>query len=288
MVLAQLDKILPDSFETIFHSMPIVHQWVSNLKTTGVAVFIQKIFAEMEVVHIMGLFMLSASVILTSLRLIGVGMTNQSPSVIEKNTRIFLHIGIVLAIGSGILIGISNAEKLYNSSAFLMKMIAMVAGIIFAYAVMIPVAKADGQAGTSARPAFMIALAIWVISLVFFSVKNGANTGMFHVLSAGGMIAFIALQGKLRWVFLAGVTAIFVVWNIVTHMIILESAGLAYMNANKLFMYITGAWVLALSLVNIYGKSAVAGTTNFGRMVGYATILVWVTVGAGGRWIGLS
>ena len=288
MVLAQLNKILPDSFETVFHGMPVVHQWVSNLKTTGIAALIQKIFAEMEVVHILGLFMLSACVILTSLRLIGVGLTGQKPSVIEKNTRMFLHIGIILAIGSGILIGVSNAEKLYNSAAFLLKMIALVAAIIFAYFVMIPVAKRDGEATSNARIAAVVAMAIWVISLVFFSVKTGANHGMFHVLSAGALIAFVAIQGKMRWVFTAGIVGIFVVWNVVTHIFILEAAGDPYMQANHTFMLITGAWVLGMSLLNIFGKGGVPGSNNFARMVGYSTILVWVTVGAAGRWIGLS
>ncbi len=288
MVLASLNSFLPDSFETVFHGMPVVHQWVSNLKTTGVASLIQKIFAEMEVVHILGLFMLSACIILTSLRLIGVGLTGQSPSVIVKNTRMFLNIGIVLAIVSGILIGISNAEKLYNSAAFLLKMIALAAGIIFAYFVMIPVAQRDGQATSNARIAAVVAMAIWVISLVFFSVKTGANPGMFHVLSAGALIAFVAIQGKLRWVFTAGVVGIFVVWNVVTHIYILEATGDRYMQANHTFMLITGAWVLGMSLLNIFGKGAVAGSNNFARMVGYSTILVWVTVGAAGRWIGLS
>ena len=37
-----------------------------------------------------------------------------------------------------------------------------------------------------------------------------------------------------------------------------------------------------------FGRAAVPGSTSFARMTAYVTIIVWVTVGAGGRWIGLS
>ena len=44
--------------------------------------------------------------------------------------------------------GFSNASKLYNNTAFLWKMIAMIAAIVFSYTVMAPTAKADGRAPT--------------------------------------------------------------------------------------------------------------------------------------------
>jgi hypothetical protein len=41
-------------------------------------------------------------------------------------------------------------------------------------------------------------------------------------------------------------------------------------------------------LLNILGKDSRSESTTLSRLIGYATILVWVTVGAGGRWIGLT
>ena len=45
---------------------------------------------------------------------------------------------------------------------------------------------------------------------------------------------------------------------------------------------------LALAAFNIPGRSAAPDTTTGARLIGYATILAWVSVGAGGRWIGLT
>ena len=289
MYLAQLSKRLPESPDAIFSKMHQVKDWEASLKDWPLAHWVNTYFAYIEIVHFMGLFIFSASVIVTCLRLIGVGLTNEPVSVVEKNTRWFLHIGVVLAIGSGLLMGVGNADKLYNSQIFTVKMIAMIAGLIFSYCVMVPVAKAEGQAGGLAKLGMVIAMALWLLALVTFSITPTANVGIFHILWGGALILFIALQGKTRWVYAIGLLALILPWQVITHVFIREDLDAAkYMVVNKAFMYLTGAWITGLSLYNIFGKAAPTGSNAFARMTAYATILVWVTVGAGGRWIGLS
>jgi hypothetical protein len=281
--------ILPDSFQQI---LPSLGPWIDGLSTNPLAVSLQNVFAELEVVHILGLLILGAAVLLICLRLIGVGLVEASPSLIYRNTSGLLTLGVVLAIGAGLLMGLSNASKLYNNSAFLFKMIAMIAAIAFSYGVMAPAARKDGAVGKGARIAFVAALLIWLLALVIMVVKKGPNVAVFHLICAGGLIVFFATAGRQRWV-MAGVSLlILAAWQLVTHVFVTQGTTdaqmAAYMGANKVFMVISAAWVLAAMLLNIFGRDGRTDSTAMAKLIGYATILVWVTVGAGGRWIGLT
>jgi hypothetical protein len=284
MLLAQ-GKFLPDAVDDI---IPQIGPWVENVGNTALARFFQDVFAQIEVFHILGLFMLGGATILTSLRLIGVGLVDLKPSEVEKNTRIWLNIGVVMAIASGMMIGLSNAQKLYNNSAFLFKMIAMIAGIVFTYGAMIPAAKADGKVGGGARIALLIAMLIWLFGIAVMVTKVGSNVGAFHVLFAGALVLFGCLQGSLRWVMVAGVAIAVIVLQIVTHFMLGDPYSEPYIAANRIFMWGTAAFLVALMLLNIFGKAAPRDSNALARLIGYSTILVWVTVGAGGRWIGLT
>lgn len=289
MILAAANHILPDTFQQMF---PSLEGWINSLNVSPLAAELQNYFAQIEVIHILGLFMLGSATILTCLRLIGVGLLEASPSLIYRNTRWLLTLGVILAIGSGILMGLSNAGKLYNNSAFLFKMIAMVAGIVFSYAVMVPAAKADGNVGGGAKVGLLVAMLIWILALAVLVSKIGSNVGSFHLIYAGALIAFFAMKGAQRWIMFAGAVVIVAAWQLVTHVFVLQGTTdaqlTAYMNANKLFMWLSAAWVFGWVALNIFGVSAPKTSTSMARLVGYATILVWVTVGAGGRWIGLT
>lgn len=285
----------PDTFQRI---VPGIQPWVESLKTTDAAVFVQGLFAQIEVFHILGLFMLGGATILVSLRLIGVGLTEIPASTVEKQTRLWFTIGVVMAIVSGLTIGLSNAEKLYNSTAFLWKMLAMVAGILFSYFVLMPTARKEGEVSAGSRLWMIVALAVWLLGILLMVTGRGSNSlgnvGFFHVLTAGALIALAATQGRMRWVLGLGLLALVVVWQVVTHGVILKPADddpdllARFEMANRAFIYLIGIWVFGISALNIMGRGAPAGPTSIARLVGYAAILIWVTVGAGGRWIGLS
>src|SRR6478609_1379511 len=93
---------LPNTFQQI---IPSIGDWINSLATDPVAVSLQNVFAQIEVVHILGLFAISSCVLLTSLRLLGVGLVEAPASTIYRNTRLWLHVGVILAIGSGLLMG---------------------------------------------------------------------------------------------------------------------------------------------------------------------------------------
>ena len=92
----------------------------------------------------MSLITLGGTSILMNLRLIGVGLTQEPPSELYRSLRRWQTIGVIGIVVTGVLIGMANAERLYDSAAFIVKMLALVAGIILTYGASRPVAKADG------------------------------------------------------------------------------------------------------------------------------------------------
>ena len=83
------------------------------------------------------------------------------------------------------------------------------------------------------------------------------------------------------------------VWQVYTHTLVHEAdpdtpAMLAYIAANRTFMWLSALTIGGCAVINILGATAPKDSTGLARLVGYTTILVWVTVGAGGRWIGLT
>jgi hypothetical protein len=276
---------LPETFQKI---VPSLGDWINSLATDPVAVELQNVFAQIEVVHILGLFAISACVILTSLRLLGVGLVEAPASVIYRQTRVWLHIGVVAAIVSGLLMGFSNASKLYNNTAFLWKMISMVAAIVFSYAVMAPTAKNDGQATTGAKIGLVIGLLIWALAFIIMQMNKGANVGLFHVLFAAVVIGGFVLQGGARWVLLGGSVAGALILQVLTHVVWKDPFTDTYANVNKVYMLVMTLFLLVMFGMNVVGKSSADNSNKLARLIGICSILAWVTVGAGGRWIGLT
>lgn len=267
---------------------PDLKDWVANLVNVWPTPMVKPQFAHWEVWHIVSLFMLGGCMILMNLRLLGVGLTSEPPSVIEKNVRPWLAFGIFGVLASGVLIGMANAEKLYDSPAFVVKMISLVAAIVFTYAVCVPTAKAEGRVTNGAKVAMVIAMVVWLISLWIFSTVEGLAPGIILVIAAAAMLVMVALQGKVRWVYAAGLVAIVLGQQIVTHFVVDMNADFdGWIVANQWFTRAEASWVVIFTAYQILAsRNAEGGPLT--RLVGYSSLLVWVTVAAAGRWIAFA
>jgi hypothetical protein len=279
---------MPQLPDTVQQVAPGLRGWVDSLLTDPTAVALQDWFAVIEVVHFLGLFALAACVIVTSLRLIGVGLVEVPVSAIWRNTRLWLHVGVATAIGSGLLMGLSNAGKLYNNTAFFWKMIALIAAIVFSYAVMAPAAKADGKVAAPVKAGLVVGMGVWAAAILVMLTNKGANVGVIHVLFAAALIVGLALKGWARWLLAGALAVLIVVLQVLTHVVFTDPFSEDYMSVNRVWMWGAGLFVLAMAGLNIVGLQARPGSSAASRLVGYASILVWVTVGAGGRWIGYT
>jgi hypothetical protein len=273
------------TFEEFF---PHIRPWVANLGNVPPGSVVKPQFAVWEVAHILSLIMLGGATILMNLRLIGVGLTDESPSEVRRSLRPWLNLGVIGIVVTGVLIGSANAERLYDSNAFTVKMAALLAGIIFTYGVSGPVAKADGVVGLGPRIFTLLGFAVWLFGLWVFVTSQLINPGIFHVLTAAALIVLFAATGRLRWTYLVGLLVLIAVQSVATHIVIKPDDYTALTPVNKAFAWIFAVWILAAAAVAMFRPARPKAGGRLAQFIGYATILVWITAAAAGRWIAFA
>ena len=270
------------SFETL---LPSLKPWVEGLVDVWPAYAIKSQFASWEVLHILSLVVLGGTSIILNLRLIGVGMTAEPPSEIYRNLRRWQDFGVIGIVVTGLLIGMANAERLYGSTAFLVKILALVAGIVLTYGASRSVARADGLVSRAAKLALAVGLTIWGLGLAIFATGVLINPGLLHVVMAAGLIIALLARGRFRWVFL-GVTLLLLLVQLgVTHFLV-DPFDVAKLDPiNKAFGWALAAWTLVVAAFQL---RASAKEQWLAKVVGFVSILVWVTAAAAGRWIAFA
>ena len=133
------------------------------LESTGLGTTIKSstwLFPAIESVHLLALALLGGAVLLLDLRLLGLGLTSQPVSAIERQTRPWLIGAIVVMLTTGALLGVSEAVKLYDKQAFWVKMTALLGAVIFTFAVRNPLARRNpGRMGPVLA---LVSLGLWL------------------------------------------------------------------------------------------------------------------------------
>lgn len=267
---------------------PHARPWVESLANTFPGKYVKPQFASWEVGHILSLITLGGTTILMNLRLLGVGLTQEPPSEIYRNLRLWQNIGVIGIVVTGILIGSANAERLYDSAAFIVKMLALIAGIILTYGVSRPVAAADGAVSIASKIWFALGSAIFLLGLWIFATSELINPGVFHIITAAALLVLFVTQGRLRLVYLAVLGALIVTQFVGTHILIKPDDYAHLTPVNKVFAGVFTAWIVGCALVQLFrtGRGAEGGPLT--KIIGYATILVWIMGAAAGRWIAFA
>lgn len=267
---------------------PHLRGWVLNLANVWPAYIVKPNFAIWEVFHILSLVLLGGTSILIGLRLAGAGLTDERPSEVYRGLRRWQTAGLVGMVVTGGLIGMANAERLYDSPAFLVKMIALVAGIILTYGAVAPAALTDGRPGGRALAAALVAFEVWVGGIWVFLTGGLITPGLLHVLTAAALVVAVLVRGRLRWVYLAGIGLILLAMYLATHVFI-PAGDLEHADPANLAL----AWLMALWIAGgAVGQYLQSGARSRDRLmsavIGYGAILVWVTAAAAGRWIAFA
>lgn len=271
---------------------PHARPWVENLANTFPGSFVKPQFAWWEVLHILSLVTLGGTSIVMNLRLIGVGLTREPLSEIYRSLKTLQTVGVAGIVVTGLLIGSANAERLYDSTAFIVKLLALMAGIILTYGASRPAAKADGAVGGAVGGAvkawFAVGVAIWLGALWVFATGDLISPGVFHVITAAALIVALATAGRGRLVYLGVLTALIGLQFIWTHFIVRPDDRHRLDPVNIAFAWIFSAWIVgtALFLLLRAGRDEAGG--RLAKLIGYAGILVWVTAAAAGRWIAFA
>ncbi len=111
------------TFEQIFNVIPGSADFVANMPRVWPFSLLQDIYAPFGALHLVGLGLMGGAVILLNLRLMGAGLKEEPLPLMEKTLRPWLISGLAIVLFTGIIIGMLNSEKLYNSVPFFVKMV---------------------------------------------------------------------------------------------------------------------------------------------------------------------
>lgn len=281
------------TFQELF---PGIQPWVDGLPQLGKLPLpfggtLLDVFAVFGAAHLVGLAMLGGCSLLLSVRFMGAGFIAASPQRIERTLRAWFVAGIVLAVATGLVMGALTAGKLYDSASFLSKMLALTAALIFSFGVINSISKADGAISRNALIAAVVAMALWLGSLFVFVSTPVTNVGLFHLTTA--CYAILLIFGSNRTRIIAGATYVLLFGGVfLTYWIVGFNVG--YDPSEQIYLDVSMYAVIAALVVVIVQfarelrKGRADAASPQARMIALFSVLAWVTVATGGRWIGLS
>ncbi len=273
--------------------IPGLETWTRSLSDVWPAPLIKAApwaFPLIESFHLLALAALAGCMLMTCLRLSGLGMNQVSLPAIEKSVRPLLWGALIVLVISGVLMSLVIAPRLYMRPAFLAKMITLAAALVMTFGVIAPIARNDGQITRPTTIMAGVGLAIWLDAIWVFGNSMGSAPGTFHVVLAGWLIV---MGFGTRWtrIILGAVTAAIVIGvGVVTYGIYhpLDNYDLV-MEINRWTVRIVALIVAGFVLWEFAGpKADNTVAPPLAKLLGLFTILTWVTVAAAGRWIGLG
>ncbi len=101
------------------------------------------VFAVVQMFHLLSMAMLGGMVILSDLRLLGILMKEVPSEVVVENTNKWFGVALIVLIISGIFMSSAVALKLYYNEMYWAKMITLLIGIVFFYAIRKPLLSHD-------------------------------------------------------------------------------------------------------------------------------------------------
>ena len=130
--------------------------------------------AGLQIVHVMGLVSLLASLVLISLHLLGLAFKHQPTVDIARESMRLVWAGLVLTALSGTLMFIATPKLYFYNPAFRLKMLLFVVAVLVQLALFRRAAKQTSQSPVFARVSVGVSLVAW-----------------FSVAMAGRIIGFI-------------------------------------------------------------------------------------------------
>jgi hypothetical protein len=119
------------------------------------------VIAGFQIVHVFGIVLLLTSLILMSLRLLGLVLQQQSvPQVTREAARLFWT-GLWLTVLSGILMFVTGVAHYFFNRAFDVKMLLLSAAVIIQLALFHKVAATESPRPALARATVAVSLVLW-------------------------------------------------------------------------------------------------------------------------------
>jgi hypothetical protein len=117
--------------------------------------------AGLQIVHIVGLVLLLASVLLIDLRALGLVLRRQTLAEVGKETTRLLWLGLALAAISGSLIFITSAARYVDNGAFDLKIALLLSALVVQLAIQRKWSTAATVDAAAPRAAAALSLLLW-------------------------------------------------------------------------------------------------------------------------------
>ena len=148
----------------------------TGLEASPIGVFVKDrgaTFATIEAVHLMALAVLGGAVLVTDLRLMNVVFKDVSSQAVASEAHRWFKVALVALLVTGFFMVAGVATKCYHNFYFWVKMAALAAGILFVFAIKVPLLSR----GDSLRPATLKLVAVASTSLWFLVAASGRWIG---------------------------------------------------------------------------------------------------------------
>jgi hypothetical protein len=135
-----------------------------QLEATAIGAAIREslwLFPVVEAVHLLALALLGGAVLVLDFSILGVGLRAPSVAVVDRATRPWLYLALGVLIVTGVSLGLSEALKLLDRGAFWLKMSALLAALVFTFAIKLPVLQRRPDAGVLKLFA-LVSIALWL------------------------------------------------------------------------------------------------------------------------------
>lgn len=133
-------------------------------------------FGVTEIVHIVSLAFSIGTIAVVDMSLLGLGMKNQSPAKLLRGTDMLTLTGLMFVVSSGFALFSTDPLRYYYSPTFRLKMILLMAGILFNYTIHRRMTRPEASPA-AAKTAGAVSMAIW-IGVIF--------CGLFFAFTPGG------------------------------------------------------------------------------------------------------
>jgi hypothetical protein len=139
-------------------------QWMNDLavsKAIGESIWI---FPLVQAVHLVFLALFAGSLLIVDLRLLGLGMREQSVAKIARDARPWLILGLVGLVVTGMPQLMQNAMREYFSEYFWIKMYVLPVALIYTFTIRQRVAMADESrvAPAMSKLAGLASILLWI------------------------------------------------------------------------------------------------------------------------------
>lgn len=149
--------------------------WLESSLLGQVAKSYGGVYAMAQSAHLMSLALLGGTVLVTDLRLLGVVLRDVSSETVAEGAHRWFKVALAVVIGSGIFMVAGVATKAYYNEFYWAKMIALLVGVLFVFALKRPLLQSKHD---QIRP--------WILKLVAVA----SITVWFTVAACGRWIGF--------------------------------------------------------------------------------------------------